>query len=251
MLIHKFSYLVFVLIFLQSCASTTAPKNWLSSPEDMAKQAYGSWVSVKLNQGCILAEALDSPYFTAKLYEFRAKPSRKAINRLDKPTVHALELLQIQDNWYLVMLNNGQEGWVHQTGIELSTHFEYHGELIAIGADTLFMLTPDYFLAIPENCIQEAILTAYNSKSEPLATTTTVGMLSTISHGFLLLFSAPVWLIGGSMATASESNHTQEKYLYPKQKAPIGTIKAFAKYARFPQGLPKNLNRKLLHPKPF
>ena len=62
------------------------------------------------------------------------------------------------------------------------------------------------------------------------------GSLLTISNGLLLVFTFPLWLIGGTVASVSRSY--DPVFTYP------GTpLTEFAPYARYPQGLPPDLDR--------
>jgi hypothetical protein len=58
-----------------------------------------------------------------------------------------------------------------------------------------------------------------------------LGTLSTISHGFLLIFSAPIWIIASSVVAGTESYHV-------RLKLPDDDINELAKWARYPQGMP-------------
>jgi hypothetical protein len=58
-----------------------------------------------------------------------------------------------------------------------------------------------------------------------------LGTLSTISHGFLLIISAPVWIIAASVTAGVESYHV-------RLKLPDDDVNELAKWARYPQGMP-------------
>ena len=119
------------------------------------------------------------------------------------------------------------------------------GELIAVASDSVFVLTQDAtFYAIARADVTRARVAYYDSQYGQLAAWTTIGSLATLSHGFLLVFSLPVWAIGGSVTTGGQS------------RAPLVDVgenkhswDAVTKYARFPQGLPTELDRERLRPK--
>ena len=115
------------------------------------------------------------------------------------------------------------------------------GELIAAGADSIHVLSDDGLVDIPLPAITEATLTTYDANLGTLTTWTLVGTLSTASHGVLLIISAPVWIIAGSAFTASASKTPRVRTTEPAFLRP---------YARFPQGLPADLDRSSLKPKP-
>ena len=68
------------------------------------------------------------------------------------------------------------------------------------------------------------------------------GALSTASHGVGLIISFPVWILIGSISTATQS-------YTPIQKFPVKSWDELIKYARFPQGLPRVLELGKLEPK--
>jgi len=117
------------------------------------------------------------------------------------------------------------------------------GELITLSADTLYILTDQNFQSIAIPDITKARLVSFNSKARSMGGLVFLGTLSTLSHGFYLILTAPLlWMIGGSATAASQS---REPIIdYPKQ-----SLKNFQQYARFPQGLPQGLNRAKLKPK--
>jgi hypothetical protein len=73
---------------------------------------------------------------------------------------------------------------------------------------------------------------------------TVVGILSSASHGYYGLISAPIWLLCGLLNTAAESK--SGFLLFPGS-----SWREMAKFARFPQGIPKDLDLQTLKPKPF
>lgn len=117
------------------------------------------------------------------------------------------------------------------------------GELIAATADSLFVLPLDgSFRAVARPTVNVLELTAYDANWGILAVWTTLGALSTASHGLLLPLSFPVWVIGGSAAASVQSR--RPVFTNP----PLETLRRFA---RFPQGLPPGVPRNRLRPKPL
>lgn len=120
------------------------------------------------------------------------------------------------------------------------------GELIAVHEDTVFVLPPEGGLvAIPIDQIRRARLADYDSQWSLLALWTSGGVVSTISHGYVALVSAPVWIVGGSVATGAQSHApivgigSEDRPAWPRAR----------KYARFPQGVPDGVDRAGLLPK--
>ena len=105
------------------------------------------------------------------------------------------------------------------------------GELIAIGRDTVFVLTESGLEALPEAELRAAQVASYQSARGELALWTCMGTLSTASHGVGLVLTAPLWIIGGTICTVAASGAGIHRY-------PQVSLGEFAPFARFPQGLP-------------
>jgi hypothetical protein len=76
----------------------------------------------------------------------------------------------------------------------------------------------------------------YWTPSAMLAIWSVVGTISTLSHGVILIFSAPVWVgtgIATSLAAASGNDLTVSREDFPR----------LVQYARFPAGLPEHWSR--------
>jgi len=132
--------------------------------------------------------------------------------------------------------------WVQ---IRRSDRTELGGEFIALHGDTLFVLTESGRLtALHSREFDQARLAYFNSSAGLLGLWTGIGALSTISHGGFLIITLPMWIIGGSVASGSES------------RAPLEGVRRWSEwselrmYARFPQGIPESLDRRVLRPRP-
>ena len=152
--------------------------------------------------------------------------------------------------------NSAPEGWLPEPAeaqvsayggwIELrynqATEQRADGELIAVSADSVWLLGQDQALVIPTTAVKQGKLTAYAAEKGPLVLWTVVGTLSTISNGWFLIFSAPMWIVGGSLAVGSESRA-------PERKSPRLSWEELAPYARFPQGMPEGMELSTLKAK--
>lgn len=116
------------------------------------------------------------------------------------------------------------------------------GEFIAQSQDSVYILTQQGISSISKTSISKARCTAYNAHEGNLAAWTFAGTLSTLSHGVGLILSAPVWIIAGTISTAGQS-------WQPILKFPKAPWSEFQKYARFPQGLPPNVDQSQLNRK--
>jgi hypothetical protein len=110
------------------------------------------------------------------------------------------------------------------------------GELIAAEADTVFVLTPEALEAVPFERIRHVRLTPWRIDQSGLGAWMVLGALSTLSHGALLAFSAPVWFLGGGAAVAHGSGAGQIRTDDP---SPL----VLRRFARFPQGLLPGIDR--------
>ena len=114
------------------------------------------------------------------------------------------------------------------------------GELIASAPDTVYVLTSDSLVVVPTASVFAGTLTAYDSQYGALRLWTILGVVSTLSHGFVLVLSAPVWGIVGVNATASASKAPRVESTDPS---------LLRMYARFPQGLPSGVDARSLRQK--
>jgi len=106
------------------------------------------------------------------------------------------------------------------------------GEFFAVNTETVYVGTAAGLRAISLSDIKKARLATYDSQYQKLSVWTLRGSLSTASHGWGLLLSAPVWIIGGSLAAAAQSRKPIESF-------PDSDWNELKKFARFPQGLPE------------
>jgi hypothetical protein len=106
-----------------------------------------------------------------------------------------------------------------------------HGELIAVTADSVWVLMQTAGLVVPTAAVTRGKLTAYQEPSGTATGWTALGVLSTASNGLLLILTAPLWIITGT-ASASSASHEPERFAPPFAWADLAT------FARFPQGMP-------------
>lgn len=121
------------------------------------------------------------------------------------------------------------------------------GELIGLASDTLYVL-PAYAasVAVPlsRSDISTVTLTAYNAETGKLAAWTAFGTLSTITHGFALILTAPLWALFGGSAAALHSYQPRHTYTTDPLSLSSGSNGEWYElghYARFPAGMPREL----------
>lgn len=114
------------------------------------------------------------------------------------------------------------------------------GELLAVETDTVFVLPANGRVeGVARATIASATIAYYDSEWGKTAWWAAAGTLSTLSHGFGLVLTGPVWLLSGTLAARADS------------WAPLITVNSPARwvqaqaYARFPAGLPDGLPTEL------
>lgn len=116
------------------------------------------------------------------------------------------------------------------------------GELIAIDTDTIHVLADGRLVSLARAALCCAELTAYRTDLSELQLWSVLGIISTATHGFVLLLTAPMWAIAGIAATSSASHAPRIISTDPVVLRP---------FARFPQGIPPGLDRTTLRSKPW
>jgi hypothetical protein len=107
------------------------------------------------------------------------------------------------------------------------------GELIAVDTKYIYIMDGKITIPILKKVIRKIEIEIHSSNVWGLMGWTLAGIVSTVTHGALMVITAPTWLIAGiaNSVSASKTNDIrlsdpENKYLY--------------QYARFPQGLPQN-----------
>jgi len=139
---------------------------------------------------------------------------------------------------------DGYGGWIELGIRQGNRRGSVKGELVAVTRDSVWVLgDTGAVVAVATATVHSGKLTGYNSRWGAVAGYTALGVLSTISNGWLLIFTAPTWVITGTVAGANESHA-------PQRKTPPLDWPDLAVFARFPQGLPAGLRLGELRPKP-
>jgi len=141
--------------------------------------------------------------------------------------------------------NASYGGWIELTigAADGGKRERTEGELLAVTADSIWVLGPEGAVVIATARVTKGKLTAYQAATAAVSGWAGLGTLSTISNGLLLVFTAPLWIITGTAAAATESRT-------PVRAAPPLTWPQLAMFARFPQGMPAGVTLESLQPKP-
>lgn len=101
------------------------------------------------------------------------------------------------------------------------------GELIAVDETALHVLTTAGLRSVPRASAHRITLVGYGTPAGALDVWAVAGGISTLSHGGFLILTAPMWAVGGIVATRIEKG---AGILHDDDLA--------RRFARFPQGLP-------------
>ena len=124
-------------------------------------------------------------------------------------------------------------GWIV---VELSGGTAIAGELIDVQPLGLHVATHGGLQFEHRGEVLKATLYAYHPDVDNFLGWTALGVLATISNGVFLVFTAPAWLITGSLSSRAELHGVMLEY--PDD----AKWDALSPWARFPQGLPRNLS---------
>lgn len=109
------------------------------------------------------------------------------------------------------------------------------GELLAVEARALVVQSTVGFQRVPFGAIRGWSLAWYEASNDSVLALNVVGTISTLSHGFWLVFTAPLlWWIPGTAIARRQSSQGHES---SSSGSPLELL-ALAQYARFPAGLP-------------
>lgn len=118
-----------------------------------------------------------------------------------------------------------------------SKWFQYGGEFIGQNQDKVFLLY-DSLYEISKSEIIKSILEVDEKNDTEFGLWTLGGSVSTVTHGFFAVFSLPLWLLTGIPATVGESTRDR----YEAENPEPNYWSDVNKFARFPQGLPANID---------
>lgn len=125
-------------------------------------------------------------------------------------------------------------GWIELTVRGDPKERRVQGELLAVTMDSVWVLTDKGGVVVPTATVVRGKLTGYLANVGAVSGWTALGVVSTISNGLILIFTAPLWIITGTVAGSAAS-------YAPVRQAPQLPWSELAVFARFPQGMPPGL----------
>jgi hypothetical protein len=132
-------------------------------------------------------------------------------------------------------------GWI---GMEHRDSGLIQGELIAVSEDSVFVLQGKEAKGFAKARIGAARLIIFRTAEGGYAAWTFFGSLFTLTNGYFLAVSLPATLISGIATTATEAQRIN--YM----DFPVNGWTELAKFSRFPQGLPREIDLSELKPRP-
>jgi hypothetical protein len=131
-------------------------------------------------------------------------------------------------------------GWAVVRHVSGGVQTVSEGELIAVGADTLWLIRGDTLTALPTSYIRHAQVIGYDSRPGTVTAAAALGFVSTISNGAFLILTAPAWLVTGAVGSRAQARYARVIASPPSELGPL------SQYARFPQGLTSEIDRSAL-----
>jgi len=132
----------------------------------------------------------------------------------------------------------------HGCWVRLQTPSEIAGELIAVELPKVWVLTEAGIpTAVETGAVSRAEIVIYKNNVGSRTGWAVAGTVFTATHGMLAIVSAPLWLIVGISAASSESYDGWLKL--PQENTTVISKWDWlevGKFARFPQGLPKDVD---------
>jgi hypothetical protein len=116
------------------------------------------------------------------------------------------------------------------------------GELLGLDELHAWVQGPYGVTAVHLGNVEKVSVEAHPSGAAAAGVWTGIGTASTLSHGFLLILTAPLWLAAGLTSTITMATGNDRESRDPAQ------FKRLAQYARFPQGMVKRLANCPDHP---
>lgn len=121
---------------------------------------------------------------------------------------------------------------------------EVAGELLAVEPRALVVASTAGFRRVPVAGVRRWTLAWYEAQNDGVLAMVALGTASTLSHGFWLIFTAPLlwWAPGIAMSRAQSAQGYEEG-----GPDPVAHL-ALRRYARFPAGLPPGFEPALSPP---
>lgn len=110
--------------------------------------------------------------------------------------------------------------------------YETEGEFLGLDSIEIVLLEADGPVRVHRDSIESAAIDVHARNTGLYAGWMSAGALSTLSHGYFLVFTAPAWLIVGGVCTITADHAGYHRSARPT----LAWWRSMAMYARYPQG---------------
>lgn len=118
-----------------------------------------------------------------------------------------------------------------QVDVEKAGGVTVSGELLGLGPEGIYVLSNNQTSLVATRDVKKVSVELYDSGWAWMLVWTVLGTASTLSHGFYLILSAPIWIATGS-ATTGAAGASNDLDVAP------GQVMRLWQFARFPAGMP-------------
>lgn len=152
------------------------------------------------------------------------------------------------DNWLPEPENISEDvygAWITLRLDDTDDYYFLGGEFIGYEQKTVLLLNENGLSKIAIEDIKEAIIDLYKRETSSLTWWTLGGCVASVTHGWFLIISMPVWLVSGIINSAIASHSGR----FAEENPDDDWFEAVKRYSRFPGGIPKNIDLHALKPK--
>ncbi|MBS1902520.1 MAG: hypothetical protein JSS75_02320 [Bacteroidetes bacterium] len=149
-------------------------------------------------------------------------------------------------------------GWIYLRLGQASHEAIVQGEYIGTTDSAAYVLTDYGMVRVPYDRVLSIELRIHDVATGEMATWGGFGTVSTLTHGWWLVFTAPAWVgmwIGTSNAESAAGHFSYYRDAdLADQSGNSSTriwLQSKSEYARFPQGIPKGIRLDKLEPKHY
>jgi hypothetical protein len=107
------------------------------------------------------------------------------------------------------------------------------GELLAVDDQALYLGLSPRLTRVPHQCVTVLQLAAFETPAMDVSAVGALGTFSTLSHGFFLIFTAPIWVATGGLSSYGHSRSGHLKFGLGEEPLPRASA-----WSRFPAGMP-------------
>jgi hypothetical protein len=130
-------------------------------------------------------------------------------------------------------------GWIQLEVRSGPGLLRFHGELLAISPESLWIrVLPDSGYVIGKAAVSSGKITWYDAPTNRVVGNTALGVLSSITNGWLLIVTAPAWVLTGTFSRYGDLRAAERDLPadFDRREVDLSAV------ARFPQGIPRGMD---------